>query len=195
MIRAAAATMSSRVPMRLPQRFLSAALTVSEYLPTMVVSVYSPYLGGIMRITVFGATGGTGRLVVEQGLAAGHEVTAVIRDRTRLPVPDQDRLRVAVAPRLDHEAVLAAVTGADAVVDALGANDLKPTTVRVDAAEVIIPAMREAGVSRLVAVSAAGFHTTGDPIYLRALVKPVLGYVLRHSFADMAAMAFVVARA
>lgn len=145
-----------------------------------------------MKITVFGATGGTGRLVVAQGLAAGHEVTAVVRDRTRLPLPDQERLHVAVAALDDRVAVLAAVTGADAVVDALGANDLKPTTVRVDAARVILPAMRDAGVHRLVVVSAAGFHTTGDGLFVRSLVKPVLGRVLRHSFADMAAMEEIV---
>ena len=32
-----------------------------------------------MNLIVFGANGGTGRQVVEQGLAAGHTVTAVVR--------------------------------------------------------------------------------------------------------------------
>lgn len=35
-----------------------------------------------MRLTVFGATGGVGREIVGQALAAGHEVTAVVRDPT-----------------------------------------------------------------------------------------------------------------
>lgn len=39
-----------------------------------------------MRLAVFGATGGTGRQLVEQALAQGHEVTAVVRDPARLPV-------------------------------------------------------------------------------------------------------------
>ncbi|MBH0246476.1 NAD(P)H-binding protein, partial [Streptomyces cavourensis] len=38
-----------------------------------------------MRLTVFGATGGVGREIVGQALAAGHEVTAVVRDPDRLP--------------------------------------------------------------------------------------------------------------
>src|SRR5918999_2791564 len=67
-----------------------------------------------------------------------------------------------------------------------------PTTVRVDAARVIISAMREAGMRRLVAVSAAGAHTDGDGMFVRFVVKPVLGYVLRHEFADMRAMEEVV---
>ncbi|WP_157880486.1 NAD(P)H-binding protein, partial [Streptomyces katrae] len=45
-----------------------------------------------MKITVFGATGGVGREVVRQGLAAGHEVTAVVRDPARLDVPAHERL-------------------------------------------------------------------------------------------------------
>jgi putative NADH-flavin reductase len=145
-----------------------------------------------MRITVFGATGGTGRHVVEQALDAGHDVTAVVRDPARLGRPAGDRLSVVVAQLDDRAAVAAAVAGADAVVDALGPGGTGPTTVRTDAARVIVTAMRDAGVRRLVAVSAAGAHTTGDTAFVRFVVKPVLGYVLRHSFADMRAMEEIV---
>jgi len=34
-----------------------------------------------MQLTVFGASGATGRRLVEQALHAGHHVTAVVRDR------------------------------------------------------------------------------------------------------------------
>jgi NADPH:quinone reductase-like Zn-dependent oxidoreductase len=43
-----------------------------------------------MKLTVFGATGGIGGHVVRQALAAGHHVTAVVRDR---PVSSWDILR------------------------------------------------------------------------------------------------------
>jgi uncharacterized protein YbjT (DUF2867 family) len=33
-----------------------------------------------MKLTVFGAAGGTGKRVVEESLAAGHEVTVLVRD-------------------------------------------------------------------------------------------------------------------
>jgi putative NADH-flavin reductase len=145
-----------------------------------------------MKLTIFGATGGTGRLVVERALAAGHEVTAAVRDPARLPVPAQDGLRVTVTTIDDRAAVLAAVSGADAVIDALGGSGTGPTNLRTDAARVIVPAMQEAGVQRLVVVSASGAHTTGDGPFVRFLVKPVLGYVLRHAFADMRAMEDVV---
>lgn len=37
-----------------------------------------------MKLTVFGATGRTGRYIVSQALDAGHEVTAFVRSRVKL---------------------------------------------------------------------------------------------------------------
>jgi len=145
-----------------------------------------------MNITVFGATGGTGRHVVAQALDAGHRVTAVVRDAARLDVPPRTGLTVVTARLDDRAAVLQAVTDADAVVDALGTRRTGPTTFRADTARVVTAAMRDAGVRRLVAVSASGAHTTGDSLPIRLLVKPVLGWFLRHEFADMLAMEDVV---
>jgi uncharacterized protein YbjT (DUF2867 family) len=145
-----------------------------------------------MNITVFGATGGTGRHVVEQALDTGHRVVAVVRDPARLAVPPRDGLTVATARLDDRAAVLRAVADADAVVDALGARGGGPTTFRADTARVVTSAMRDAGVRRLVVLSASGAHTTGDSLPVRVLVKPVLGWFLRHQFADMRAMEDVV---
>jgi NAD(P)H-binding len=72
-----------------------------------------------MRLTIFGASGQTGRHLLEQALAAGHTVTAVARDPTRLPTRHQ-RLKVVTADALDPAAIQPAVAGADAVSSALG---------------------------------------------------------------------------
>jgi putative NADH-flavin reductase len=145
-----------------------------------------------MNITVFGATGRTGRHVVVQALDAGHRVVAVVRDPARLAVPPRPGLSLVTAGLDDRAAVLRAVEDADAVVDALGAHGTGPSTFRADAARVVTGAMRDAGVRRLVAVSASGAHTTGDSVPVRLLVKPLLGRLLRHEFADMLAMEEVV---
>jgi uncharacterized protein YbjT (DUF2867 family) len=47
-----------------------------------------------MKLTVFAATGGIDRQLVEQALAAGHEVTAVVRN----PGAVSDPVRVSAAP-------------------------------------------------------------------------------------------------
>lgn len=145
-----------------------------------------------MKITVFGATGGTGTHVVGQALAAGHDVTAVVRGATRPEVPADSRLYVAEAPLDDPDALVPLVTGRDAVISALGARGRGPTTVCADGARSITTAMRTAGGGRLVVVSASGAHTTGDGPATRLLVKPMLRRMLRHQFADMLAMEEVV---
>lgn len=56
-----------------------------------------------MKIALFGATGGVGRAFVEQALAAGHEVSALVRDPARLDASSPD-LRVVTGNVLDGQA-------------------------------------------------------------------------------------------
>ncbi|WP_461030887.1 NAD(P)H-binding protein, partial [Streptomyces sparsus] len=72
-----------------------------------------------MRITVFGATGGTGRQLVRQALDAGHEVTAVVRDPARLGVDPRPSLEVRTADLAAPEPLVSAVRGRDAVLSGL----------------------------------------------------------------------------
>lgn len=72
-----------------------------------------------MKVIVFGATGATGRLVVEAALAAGHAVTAFVRDSKRLPTTHA-RLRWVEGDVMDGASVAAAMPGHDAVICALG---------------------------------------------------------------------------
>lgn len=141
-----------------------------------------------MKITVFGATGGTGRQVLRQAVAAGHEVTAVVRDRTRLD--DASGLTVVEADVTNPIEIGPAVAGRDAIVSALGPRDSRsPSTICADGVASIAEAMGVAGVRRLVAVSASGLATDeGDGPFTRRVVKPILGAVLRHPFADMRRM-------
>ena len=141
-----------------------------------------------MKITVLGATGGVGGEVVKQALERGWDVTAVVRDPARLQVPARERLDVVVAGLAEQEQLTTAVKGRDAVLSALGSRERKPTTVCADGARVAITAARATGVRRLLVVSASGMHTEGDGVFTRTLVKPMLGSILKHGFADMLAM-------
>ncbi|WP_410658429.1 NAD(P)-dependent oxidoreductase [Amycolatopsis sp. lyj-112] len=144
-----------------------------------------------MKLTVLGATGGVGSEVVKQALAAGHHVTAVVRDPSRLNA-EGDLLEVVVAKLSEHGALTEAVSGRDAVISALGAHDRKPTTVVTDGAHAALAAMRSAGGKRLLLVSASGPFVDGDAFFTRNVVKPILGRVLKHNFADMVAAERIV---
>ncbi len=74
-----------------------------------------------MKVLVFGATGGTGRALVEQALEQGHAVTAFARDPAKVRGARQN-LAVARGNMLDLNSVEAAVQGQDAVLSALGTS-------------------------------------------------------------------------
>ena len=141
-----------------------------------------------MRITVVGATGGTGREVVRQALDAGHEVTPVVRTPGRL----DPRVEELVADVFDPAALGPAIEGRDAVISAMGPRGRGPTTVCRDSAAAITKAMAGAGVSRLVVVSASGFHPEGEGPLSRYVIKPLISRIFRHEYADLAAAEQVV---
>jgi putative NADH-flavin reductase len=146
----------------------------------------------MMKLTVFGATGGTGRQVVDQALDAGHLVRAVVRDPTKLDV-DRTALEVVVADVMDPGALVDAVRDRDAVISAIGSRAGRaPTTVCADSARSIVEAMHRAGSKRLVVVSGTGPFDEGQGPGMRYLLKPLAGLFLKHVFADMVAMEAVV---
>jgi len=138
-----------------------------------------------MRLTVFGATGGTGTEVVRQALTAGHQVTAVVRDPARLAVPPRERLSVIAADVTEPEAIIGTLKDADAAVSALGHRRGDSATICAEATGSILAAMDKAGVRRLIAVSASGFfREAGEPPLTRYAVKPLLQALLSSGVAD-----------
>ncbi len=108
-----------------------------------------------MKIVIFGATGGTGRELVGQGLALGHEVSAFARRPEKLGAL-VGRVRVIRGDALDPAAVGSVVAGQEAVLSALGATGKSPIDLCSRATAHIIEAMRARGVRRLVCESAYG---------------------------------------
>jgi putative NADH-flavin reductase len=151
-----------------------------------------------MKLVVFGATGRIGTELVQQGVAAGHQVTAVVREGSSLQLPTPvgvgaagsrsagagGALEVVTADVMDAGAIASVVAGQDAVLSVLGPRGRGPTSVLSDGARTVMQAMRETGVRRLLVVSVAGIHTTGDDPFTKHVAKPILGRLLRESFAD-----------
>ena len=129
-----------------------------------------------MKLIVFGATGGTGRELVTQGLAAGHEVTAFVRDAAALT---GTQARVVTGDALDATAVASAIAGHDAVLSALGTRPWRHVDISSGGIAAILPAMQANGVRRVIAMSSQG---VGDS-KLGALGK-VAGLALRRAFRD-----------
>src|SRR5258706_8056064 len=137
-----------------------------------------------MKVVVFGATGGIGSKVIEQALSAGHEVTAVARRHSAITLR-HECLHVVEGDVLDAASVRRVVVGQDAVVSALGARDLKPTTIYSEGVANIMQAMQAAHVRRILCISASGL---APAIWWQRLAAIVLWRVLRNMYTDLVRM-------
>jgi putative NADH-flavin reductase len=104
-----------------------------------------------MNLTVFGAIGRTGRLLVDQALEAGHRVTAVVRDRSRLSAVHPSLTVIELSAFTPNE-IRSVVAGRDAVLSALGSNSLRDAraAVTVSLTSAITAALAAEGVARFV---------------------------------------------
>ena len=102
-----------------------------------------------MKILVLGGTGATGRLVVEQALADGHQVRALVRSPEKLTASNPN-LEVVVGQATDASDVTRALDGIDADVSTLGANK---GSVITDATRALIAGAETQGVKRVIIMS------------------------------------------
>ena len=116
-----------------------------------------------MRLTIFGANGPTGRLVVQQALALGHTVRAVTRRPDTFPALGLG-LEVVGTDVFDADGVDRAVADSDAVISSLG---VPYSRHRIEVYSTgtghIVTAMQRHGVRRLLCVSSTTTHLDQDP--------------------------------
>ena len=119
-----------------------------------------------MRIAVFGGTGATGVLLINQALDRGHSVTAYARHPEKLGI-DDDRLTVVAGELSDAAAIDRVVKGSDAVISLLGpGRPVRGTPVALGT-RAILAAMDTSGVRRIVAVATASAPDPRDKQGLR----------------------------
>ncbi len=144
-----------------------------------------------MKLTVFGATGGIGGHAVRLALDAGHTVTAVVRDRSRLAVPDRPGLRVVTVEGLAEPGPLEpALAGSDAALSGIGPRSLKDAGIATVATRGVLGALEATGVRRFVAVSAmpVGPVPDGERFVGRRIAYPLVRLVLRKVYDDLETM-------
>ena len=136
-----------------------------------------------MNILVIGASGLTGQQIVKQALARGHLVTAFVRRPDALAIADQ-RLRTVIGDATqDKSKVAEAMHGQEVVISALGRrNSFRSDHLISRSMEVIVPSMEQAGVRRLILVSAFGVGAShrDAPLVPRIMYR----LLLKDIFAD-----------
>ena len=144
-----------------------------------------------MKISVFGANGATGRLLVEEALKKGHGVNAITRHPSEFPLK-HERLHIVRADVTDGRSLVEAISGCDAVASVLGASySRKPITVYSQGTRAIVAAMDDVGCKRIAVVSSGLTYPPG-PGYgflFDKIIHPLLHNIIgRTLYADMRAM-------
>jgi len=114
-----------------------------------------------MKITIFGATGGTGKQLVEQALEAGNEVTAFVRNPSKLNTK-HERLTIVQGELTDQAMIERAVNGADAVISVLGPRGDSKNKPITRGTQNILAAMKKQGVRRLIISSTPSVKDPND---------------------------------
>ncbi len=109
-----------------------------------------------MKFLLIGATGGTGQEIIKQGLAQGHEITALVRDPSKITVSDP-HLHLVAGDILNRLEVDAAMAGHNAVICSLGTGvTFKHVTLFSDGTQHLLDAMHKHAIRRIVCITGIG---------------------------------------
>ena len=154
---------------------LSIALARSGYRSGVARTSDAP-LPSPTRVLIVGATGGTGRRLVEQALERGFWVTALVRNPSKLQLEHQ-RLTVIKGDVLDAASLDAAMHGQEAVLSALGHKRyFYPHRILSEGTRNVLRAMETQGARRLVCMSSLGIGDSAGRmgLYYTLFVIPLI---------------------
>ncbi|NUF23191.1 SDR family oxidoreductase [Acinetobacter oleivorans] len=146
-------------------------------------------------IALFGATGPTGKHIIEEALKQGYSLSVYTRDAKKLE-SFAGRVEIVVGDLSNQDAIAKCINGADVVISALGPNGLK---VQGDKPVMrgltnIIAAMKHADVHRLIQISTAAYRDPKDSFAFKAHAFALLFKVIaRKGYEDIKATGELIA--
>lgn len=147
-----------------------------------------------MKLTIFGATGATGKQLIEQALAAGNQVVAFARNPSKIGA-SHERLTIEQGELTDIATIERAVSGADAVISVLGPRpqeDMhsKPLTHGM---QNILAAMQKTGVRRLIISSTPSASDPNDlPDFKFKVLVAIVKSAMRPAYEEIVNVARIV---
>jgi putative NADH-flavin reductase len=131
-----------------------------------------------MKLLIVGATGGTGRQLIKQGLEAGHEITVFARKPGKVKLK-HPRLRLVQGNVMQMESLEEAVTGQDAVLSALGHKRfIIKTSILSKGTKNLMEVMKTKGVPRFLCITSLGINDSRYRmgLYYTLFTIPVILY-------------------
>ena len=140
------------------------------------------------KLMVVGASGGTGKQVVEQALKAGYRVTALVRDPLAFAL-QHPNLKLVKGNVLQPQSFQNELNGMEAVVSCLGIPKVEKTTLYSESMKNITTAMKDTGVNRIVCISSGAIDIPPDSSFIMSfLLKNVLQRIYKPVYSDMVQM-------
>ena len=136
-----------------------------------------------MNITVFGASGKVGQLVVKRLIDEGHRVRAFVHGDA--PFSESDQLTIVKGDVHSAEDIARALEGAEAVISCLGSWGTPTKDILSSAMQHIVPEMQRRGIKRIVSLTGAAAQAPGESFRLRdRLNRRILMLAARHILVD-----------
>lgn len=145
-----------------------------------------------MKLTIFGSTGGTGKQVVEQAVAAGNHVVAYVRNPSKLEFIHKN-LTIVEGELADQMMIEQAVSGVDAVISVLGPRSGSKDKPITRGMQNIIAAMNKYGVRRLIVSSTLSVKDPNDlPDFKAKFLVNFVKLTMRSAYEEIISVAEIV---
>ncbi|MFC0514279.1 NAD(P)-dependent oxidoreductase [Mucilaginibacter angelicae] len=144
------------------------------------------------HILILGGNGGIGKQCINEALANGHYVTAVLRTPSKLDLAHPN-LKIVKGDVTDPLSFIEYVGHSNAVISAIGVSGGitgdKPTSLYSEGAVNILGAMQKVGVKRVFFISASALDVSPVlPLFARLLARYVIQKLLKYMYADLRIM-------
>jgi uncharacterized protein YbjT (DUF2867 family) len=135
-----------------------------------------------MNIALFGATRGVGKEILLQGIERGHQVTALVREPSKLDVSFAN-LQVIQGDVLNQNQVLKVLEGQDVAMVALGGKPGQNQRPCAQGTKNILSGMKQLRIKRIIAVTSLGIGDSRGQagFFFEKILVPLL---LKAEFAD-----------
>lgn len=139
----------------------------------------------MIKIALFGATGGTGRTFLEQALREAYTVKALVRTPSKLDL-EHPNLLVIPGDVLDYKSVLSTLRDCDIVVSLFGQVKDSPRDLQTRGTENILKAMQASGIERIISLSGGGlpFPAKDQPKLADRLIRGIMKLAVPHILED-----------
>ncbi len=145
-----------------------------------------------MRVVVFGATGGTGKLLIQQAIADSYQVVAYARNPSKIDFKSE-QLTIVKGELSDERSIENAINGADAVISLLGPRGDSKHKPLTNGMQNIVKAMKTKSVRRLVASSTLSARDPEDkPNFTVSFMVGIVKTTMHAAYDDIIGAAEVV---